>query len=187
MPRSEAVLALRSRLHVSIPRILVGGIILLASIASIADGTDRLESRRVCRQLLKQVRAQMEADRPDSAAIYAAQAIQCDPAQPDSYWYLAHARMALDEPVEARRIVDQGVEAAPLSQRLNLLQAGMCLESGEIPVAREIVERVLMLHRDSTEAFYMRGRIELAEGDSLTALATWRHALGEHFGDGGDR
>jgi tetratricopeptide (TPR) repeat protein len=125
----------------------------------------------------------MEVDRPDSAAIYAAQAIECDPTQPDSYWYLAHARMALDEPLEARRIVDQGVGAAPLSQRLNLLQAGMCLESGETSTAREIVEKVLALHRGSTEALYLRGRIELAEGDSLTALATWRHALGEYFGD----
>ena len=170
-----------------VPRIVVAGIVLLAAIASVADGTDRLESRRVCRRLLKQVRVQMEADRPDSAAIYAAQAIECDPAQPDSYWYLAHAHMALDDPVEARRIVDQGVEAAPLSQRLSLLKAGMCLESGETSTAREIVERVLALHRKSTEALYLRGRIELAEGDSLIALETWRHALGEHFGDGSVR
>jgi tetratricopeptide (TPR) repeat protein len=125
----------------------------------------------------------MEAGRPDSAVVYATRAMECDPAQADSYWYLAHAQLELGEPENARRTVDRGVEAAPRSQRLSLFRARLCLDSGDVATAREIVEKILILPMNRGEALYLRGQIELVEGDSVAAMASWREALEETLGE----
>lgn len=168
-------------------RWLIAGILVLAAAGSVAQDAELLKSRKVCRQLLKQVREHFEADRPDSAAHYAARAMDCDPSQPDSYWYLAHAQLALGDPVEARRVISLGVERAPLSQRLALQKARFCLEDGEFETAQALVDRVLVLPRNRGEALYLRGQLELAQGDSLAAIESWHDALMEEFPEGGRR
>jgi Tfp pilus assembly protein PilF len=168
-------------------RWLVMGAVVLAAAASFAQDMDALTKRKVCRQLLKKVRVQFEEARPDSAAYYATMAMDCDPSQPDTYWYLAHAHLALEDPVEARRIIDLGVERAPMSQRLALQKARFCLQDGDLDQARSIVQRVLILPRHKVEALYLRGQVELAEGDSLTAMETWHEALLTEFPAGGAR
>ena len=158
---------------------------LLAATGSFGEGKASTDARKQCRLLLKVVRTHMEADRPDSAVVYARQAIECDPGQADSYWYLAHAQLALGEPSQARQTLDEGTAAAPMSQRLALFRARVCLESGETGPAREAVEKVMILPMHRAEALYLLGSIELAEGDSLGAMDSWRAALREALGEGG--
>ena len=180
VPRAEGILALttlRAR-H-------AGGVVvfamLLTALGALAQEPGGTDARKQCRRFLKIVRTHMESDRPDSAAVYARMAMECDPGQADSYWYLAHAQLALGSEEEARETLDAGTAAAPMSQRLALFRGRLCLEAGETAVARECVQKVLMLPLHRAEALYLLGRIELAEGDSLAAMELWNQALTEVF------
>jgi Tfp pilus assembly protein PilF len=168
-------------------RWVIAGILVVAAAGSFAQDAEVLKSRKVCRQLLRQVLDHFEADRPDSAAHYAALAMDCDPSQPDSYWYLAHAQLILGDPVEARRVISLGVDRAPLSQRLALQKARFCLEDGALEEAGALVDRVLIIPRNRGEALYLKGQIQLARGDSLAALQSWHDALMEEFPESGRR
>jgi tetratricopeptide (TPR) repeat protein len=169
--------------HRARSRVAVALVVLIAAAGSFANGFATTDSRKLCRQYLRTVKVHMAAGRPDSAVVYATRAMECDPSQADSYWYLAHAQLELGDSGSARSTVDRGVVAAPRSQRLNLFRARLCLDTGDVAIAREIVEKILVLPMNRGEALYLRGQIELVEGDSLAAMASWREALEETLGE----
>ena len=154
---------------------------LVAAGAALAVAGDRGEIRRLL------VEAQQAADRGDTLAAVAAldSVLAADPANPDAPYRLGILRLAAGDTAGAETILAEGVAVAPLSRRLKLLLALVRIET-DPESSRKLVDEVLMMRRNDTDALYLRGRLALAEGDSARALAVWGDLL-ERTAAGGGR
>ncbi len=96
------------------------------------------------------------------------------------YFTLAETRIELEQPAEAEQAFERVLELSDdpyLLQQAQLRLAELLIEESRYDEALEQVEQVLASNEDSAHAYYLRGRLHLAQNDRERARAQWREAV----------
>jgi len=138
---------------------------------------DRQAQIQQCRALLKQSLVFADTGDNDSALVLLAEALKCDPKNPDVFFHTGRLRLHTGDTTDATAVLQEGVAKAPLSTRLKLLLARVRIAAGAHEEAAELVKSVLAVKPREGEAHYLSGLIALAQADTVQAVDAWHRAL----------
>ena len=142
-----------------------------------SPANDRMERRAQVSALLKKSRGELAAGQYQSALASLLEAKGIDPNNQDAYYLTAVAHLALKDTLQARAVLTEGAEKAPLSSRIKLLLARVHLHSAEYDEAEQLLSAVFRFKPNNEEAMYLSGLVSLARGDTTRTLEVWQAAL----------
>ncbi len=96
------------------------------------------------------------------------------------YFTLGETQIELAQPAEAEHAFERVLDVSEdsyLIQQSQLRLAELLIEEGRYDEALEQLEDVLESNEESAQAYYLRGRLHLAQDDRERARAQWREAV----------
>lgn len=139
--------------------------------------SDRQMTINICRNLLKEAVADIDSGKYDEALTRLDSVFHCDQANPDAFYYKALILGWRADTVGVMKLLESGVEKAPLSSRLKVLLARYLIARGSHDKAWDHVESVLAIKPRECEALYLKGMILEERKDTAAAVETYRKAL----------
>jgi tetratricopeptide (TPR) repeat protein len=114
----------------------------------------------------------------EQAGVYAQQALQADPTNPDNHAILAglYSTLAVAGFEGAQERAQTSLLAAqeldPFNPAYKLLAAQIAIQSGDVELARTEIAQALSLKRNFTQALYLSAQLDIAEGNTESAIGT---------------
>lgn len=114
----------------------------------------------------------------ERAGVFAQQAVQVDPSNPDNHAILAGLYSTLTlagfEGAQERAAasLEKAQQLDPLNPTYKLLAAQIALRSGDVEQARTEIAASLNLKRNYTQALYLAAQLDISEGNIESAIAT---------------
>lgn len=139
--------------------------------------SDRKALIKMCRNHLKNAKKQMDSGNYDIASAYLDSVFQCDPKNPDAFYYKARILGERGDTTGVINLLLDGVIKAPRSSRLKTMLARHLINRGSPDDAIEHLNNVLAIKPREGEALYLKGRAFEAQGDTTSALELYQQAL----------
>lgn len=139
--------------------------------------SERQMTIKMCRDLLREAVAQMDSSNYDKAVVYLDSVFQCDPANPDAFYFKAMILGWKADTAGVMKLLETGIEKAPISTRLKVLLARYLISRGFYDGAFDQIENVLAIKPRDGEALYLKGIILQARNDTTGAVEIYKKAL----------
>jgi len=159
--------------------IIIGFLLVLMPHTFAQEGTLRREITRECRTLLKHATKYIKADKTDSALIYLDSIFILDANNPDAYYFKGKILVRQGDTLTAIDLLSTGIEKAPRSTRLKLLMAGLKIKMQMLDTADLILDQILAIKPNESEALYYKGNIAMQKGDTATAITLYEKGLNQ--------
>jgi tetratricopeptide (TPR) repeat protein len=114
----------------------------------------------------------------EQAGIFAQQAVQADPTNPDNHAILAGlystlAQAGFEGAVErATTSLDMAQQLDPFNPSYKILAAQIAIRSGDVEQARAEIAASLALKRNYTQALYLSAQLDISQGNVESAIST---------------
>ena len=119
-----------------------------------------------------------EAGKPEEAVAILKDALELEPSAGEAYFYLAEAYVRTEDYAAARKVLEQGIKAAPKDGQLLLKAGKLWLEKEEdFEKAFDMLLEASLLLPDRAEPHLYLGDYYYRTGHAAEARASWRKAL----------
>ena len=114
----------------------------------------------------------------EQAGVFAQQAVQADPTNPDNHAILAGLYSTLNRAgfdgadERAFTALSTAQELDPLNPAYKLIAAQIAIRSGDVEQARSEIAASLGLKRNYTQALYLSAQLDISQGNVESAIAT---------------
>jgi tetratricopeptide (TPR) repeat protein len=169
-----------SRVTVRLIAALLAGALLLLGSAIAQEPADReaaRQTRREVRRLLRQIGEAADSSSLETVQSLIDSVLELDEDNPDAFWYRGHALARSGDTTQALAALREGADLAPRSSRVRILLARLCIAHGQPEAASQALDEVLAIKPNEAEAFYLKGRLLLAQSDTTQALDALQRAL----------
>lgn len=151
--------------------------LIFISVVVAQDGKSKSEIRRECRALLKSAAEMIESDSTENAMILLDSALKLDNKNPDAYYYKGNILIQSGDTAKAIELLTEGIEKAPRSTRLKLDLAHLQIKHNMLVEAETILDEILAIKPNESEALYHKGTILMLNGDSATAIDNFEKGI----------
>lgn len=157
--------------------IIIGFLLILMPNTFGQEGKSRREITRECRILLKNATRYIKADETDSALIFLDSIFIIDDKNPDAYYFKSKILIQKGDTLAAIDLLSNGMKIATRSTRLKLLLAGLKIKKQMPDEAELILDQILVINPNESEALYYKGNIAMQKGDTATAISFYEKGL----------